>query len=31
MIPASFDYHSPRTLSEAIALLSKYRDEAKVL
>jgi len=31
MIPASFDYHSPKTLSEAIGLLSKYRDEAKVL
>jgi carbon-monoxide dehydrogenase medium subunit len=31
MIPASFDYHSPKTLSEAIGLLSQYRDEAKVL
>src|SRR5512135_1623067 len=31
MIPASFDYHSPKTLSEAIGLLSKYGEEAKVL
>jgi carbon-monoxide dehydrogenase medium subunit len=31
MIPASFDYHSPKTLAEAIGLLSKYREEAKVL
>lgn len=31
MIPASFDYHSPKTLAEAIGLLSKYRDDAKVL
>jgi carbon-monoxide dehydrogenase medium subunit len=31
MIPASFDYHSPKTLSEAIGLLSRYGDGAKVL
>jgi aerobic carbon-monoxide dehydrogenase medium subunit len=31
MIPASFDYHSPETLSEAIDLLGRYPDEAKVL
>jgi len=31
MIPASFDYHSPKTLSEAIGLLSQYGEEAKVL
>ena len=31
MIPASFDYHSPKTLTEAIALLSRYGDDAKVL
>ena len=31
MIPASFDYHAPKTLSEAVALLTRYRDEAKVL
>src|SRR5262245_3951668 len=30
MIPAPFDYHSPKTLSEAIALLSQY-DDAKIL
>jgi carbon-monoxide dehydrogenase medium subunit len=31
MIPASFDYHSPKTLSEALALLQIHRDDAKVL
>lgn len=31
MIPASFDYHSPKTLSEAFALLAQYGDDAKVL
>jgi carbon-monoxide dehydrogenase medium subunit len=31
MIPASFDYHSPATLQEAIAILSRYRDTAKVM
>src|SRR5215468_2671495 len=31
MIPASFDYHAPKTLSEAVELLERYRDEAKVL
>jgi carbon-monoxide dehydrogenase medium subunit len=31
MIPAAFDYHSPRTLAEAIDLLGRYRDDAKVL
>ncbi|HKF43799.1 MAG TPA: xanthine dehydrogenase family protein subunit M [Thermoanaerobaculia bacterium] len=31
MIPASFDYHSPATLAEAIELLGRYRDDAKVL
>ncbi len=31
MIPAPFDYHAPQTLSEAVALLGRYRDEAKVL
>src|SRR5262245_17820893 len=30
MIPAPFDYHSPKTLSEAIGLLSQY-DDAKIL
>jgi len=31
MIPAPFDYHSPRTLEDALALLQSHRDEAKVL
>jgi carbon-monoxide dehydrogenase medium subunit len=31
MIPPAFDYHSPRTLPEALALLGRYGDEAKVL
>jgi len=31
MIPGSFDYHAPGTLKEAIDLLGKNRDDAKVL
>lgn len=31
MIPPSFDYHAPETLSEALSLLSQVGDEAKVL
>jgi len=31
MIPASFDYHAPKTLAEAVALLQRHGDEAKVL
>lgn len=31
MYPAEFDYFSPRTLDEALALLSTYGEEAKVL
>jgi aerobic carbon-monoxide dehydrogenase medium subunit len=31
MIPASFDYHAPQTLEEAVALLQQHKDEAKVL
>jgi carbon-monoxide dehydrogenase medium subunit len=31
MIPAPFDYSSPDTLEEALALLEKYGDEAKIL
>ncbi len=31
MIPAAFDYHAPSTLSEAVALLTKFGDGAKVL
>jgi carbon-monoxide dehydrogenase medium subunit len=31
MIPASFDYHSPKTLPEALALLGQLGEEAKIL
>jgi carbon-monoxide dehydrogenase medium subunit len=31
MIPAAFDYHAPTSLSEAVALLERYGDGAKVL
>ena len=31
MIPSAFDYHSPGTLEEAIALLQQHGEEAKVL
>ncbi len=31
MIPPSFEYLAPRTLREAASLLSKYKDDAKVL
>ena len=31
MYPASFEYHAPATLQEAIARLGKYGDDAKVL
>lgn len=31
MIPQAFEYESPGTLSEAIALLQKHGDEAKIL
>lgn len=31
MIPAPFDYHRPTTLDEAIGLLSKHGDQAKLL
>ena len=31
MIPSRFDYHAPATIAEAIALLTKYPDDAKVL
>ncbi len=31
MIPASFEYFSPKTLSEAIALLQKHGSDAKIL
>ena len=31
MIPAPFDYHRPGTLDEAIGLLVRYKDDARVL
>lgn len=31
MIPSAFDYHAPATLDEAVSLLAKHGDEAKVL
>src|SRR5438552_11846462 len=31
MIPARFEYHAPASVAEAIALLERYGDEAKVL
>jgi len=31
MIPSSFDYESPATIEDAIGLLEKYGDEAKIL
>ena len=31
MIPGSFDYFAPRTIAEAIELLSAHRDDVKVL
>jgi aerobic carbon-monoxide dehydrogenase medium subunit len=31
MIPPVFDYHCPKTLEDAVALLSRYGDAAKVL
>jgi aerobic carbon-monoxide dehydrogenase medium subunit len=31
MIPAAFDYHAPRTIPEAVALLAQHGDGAKVL
>ncbi len=31
MIPQSFQYESPGTIADAIALLQKHGDEAKIL
>ena len=31
MIPSAFDYHAPGTIDEALALLERHGDEAKVL
>src|SRR5262245_20595187 len=31
MYPAQFEYHTPGTLNEALALLGQFKDEAKIL
>jgi len=31
MIPPSFQYHAPGSVDDAVALLSQYDDEAKLL
>ena len=31
MIPPTFEYHAPGSVDDAIALLSQYGDEAKIL
>lgn len=31
MIPAPFEYRSPETIEEALALLSRYREDARIL
>src|ERR1700738_4661951 len=31
MLPASFEYHAPRTVDEALDLLDQFGDEGKVL
>src|SRR5260370_3642448 len=31
MIPASFEYHAPKTLEEALRLVQRHGDEAKLL
>ena len=31
MIPAAFDYHAPASLAEAVGLLARHGDEAKIL
>ncbi len=31
MIPRQFEYHAPQSVPEAIALLQKHGDEAKLL
>ena len=31
MIPGEFEYHAPTELGDAVALLAKHRDEAKIL
>jgi carbon-monoxide dehydrogenase medium subunit len=31
MIPPPFDYHAPKSLPDALALLGQFGDEAKIL
>ena len=31
MYPASFEYHAPTSLDEALSVLERYGDEAKIL
>ena len=31
MIPAAFEYHAPTTMAEAVALLARHGEDAKVL
>ncbi len=31
MIPKGFEYHAPSSIAEAVALLAKHKDEAKIL
>ena len=31
MYPASFEYHAPATIEEALSLLERYGDEGKIL
>src|SRR6202790_5729257 len=31
MIPAPFEYHAPKTLEEALRLVERHSDEAKIL
>lgn len=30
-IPSKFDYHAPETVNDAVALLDKYGEDAKIL
>src|SRR5688500_1041002 len=31
MIPAAFEYHAPTTIAEAVGLLARYGEDAKIL
>ena len=31
MIPGKFEYHAPNTVADAVALLERHGDEAKLL